>query len=368
MLRNAVVWCALGAIAACDASATGQTGDPTQGSGAGSSDDTGSGSGSGAANPNGVACATSSAQGVWANRFVSQQYGDSQEFGWIVYPSEASNGPIDAVMGLANGPASAFTDLGPIVRFNADGYIDARDGDAYRAERAVPYVTDGNTQYLFQLSLDYNTHTYTASVFAGYSNNEIVIGTNYNFRSEQSGMTRADTYATEVDSATGSIRSCYPGGSLNWLQSSAGSGWGTIPFRREAGNIEVVIEAEPENANIDAVIGLAAATPSNFTDLAAIGRFSPAGVIDARDGGAYRADVSYPYSGYHDYEFIFDVNIPASTYSLTVLDEGTGAETVIARDYAFRSEQTGVGSLAALGQYVDGTSGTLVTDRLIEKY
>ena len=40
---------------------------------------------------------------------------------------------IDAVLGLSPTTPGKFTDLAAIVRFNADGYIDVRDGGSYRA-------------------------------------------------------------------------------------------------------------------------------------------------------------------------------------------------------------------------------------------
>src|SRR2546423_3023987 len=42
------------------------------------------------------------------------------------------SGRVDAVIGFSRKEAAAFTDLGPIVRFNANGTVDARDGGTYR--------------------------------------------------------------------------------------------------------------------------------------------------------------------------------------------------------------------------------------------
>lgn len=309
-------------------------------------------------------CVTTAAQGIWQSDFFDEIYGpDPQEFGFFAYP----NGIVDAVMGVANGPGSTFTDMGPIVRFNPNGYIDVRDGSTYRADAAVPYVGDGNTEHLVQMFIDFTAHTYSVSVYIG-NQPEAVVATNYAFRTEQASLARGDNFVREVDSPTGSVRLCYPGGSTHWLRSDAGTGWLAQPMRDESGNIHVQFEAEPNIANIDAVMGLAATTPARFTDLATIVRFSPEGVIDVRDGSGYRADATVTYQSYGTYIFSFDVDIAAHTYSVAVYNEITGVTTQLATDYAFRTEQSDVTSLASFGQYVDGDSGELITDHLREAY
>src|SRR5262245_32956126 len=54
----------------------------------------------------------------WQNGFVPQQSGLFQARFEVWGGFE---GPLDAVMGLSNGVADSFTDLGPIVRLNPDG-------------------------------------------------------------------------------------------------------------------------------------------------------------------------------------------------------------------------------------------------------
>ena len=54
---------------------------------------------------------------------------------------------MDGLVGLSNGAAAAWTDLAAIVRFNAAGTIDARNGGAYAAAVAIPY-TAGTTYHI----------------------------------------------------------------------------------------------------------------------------------------------------------------------------------------------------------------------------
>jgi hypothetical protein len=311
--------------------------------------------------------ATTRAGDGWASDFEPQQLGMFSQVQFAATPGEPSHGPIDAVIGLANGPATRFTDLGPVVRFNPAGRIDARDGAAYRADVDLPYATDG-TQYLVHLFINFSAHTYTVTI--GHFNDPfpVTIATDYAFRSEQAMMSRSDNLGREVDSSTGSVAICSYAASAQEHDSSAGSGWDVTPMRSESGRLQVDVEAIARGTSVDAVVGLAATAPARFTDLAAIARFSPAGVIDARDGDAYRADTVLAYVPNETYHFVFDVDVPARRYSVTVVDSGNGQRTQIATDYAFRTEQQGVASLGALGQFVDGTTGGVSTAFLLETY
>jgi hypothetical protein len=89
---------------------------------------------------------------------------------------------IDGVTGLSAGGASAYTDLATIVRFNTAGQIDARNGAAYAALSAVPYVA--GTTYRVRMVANVLAHTYSAYVTPNGST-EVPLGINYAFRTEQ---------------------------------------------------------------------------------------------------------------------------------------------------------------------------------------
>jgi hypothetical protein len=99
---------------------------------------------------------------------------------------------MDGVTGLALGPADAPEDLGVIVRFNPAGFLDARNGSAYRADQAVPYTV--GTRYAIRLVVNVPQHTYSVYV-TPESGAEQTLATNYAFRTEQRTMPRLDTWA-----------------------------------------------------------------------------------------------------------------------------------------------------------------------------
>jgi hypothetical protein len=81
---------------------------------------------------------------------------------------------------LSYGPASAYANMFVAVRFNASGYLDARNGSTYSAASAIPYA--GRVSYHFILDVNVATHSYNAYVMIGSV--QTTIGTNLAFRNQ----------------------------------------------------------------------------------------------------------------------------------------------------------------------------------------
>jgi len=75
------------------------------------------------------------------------------------------NNNMDGVIGLSNGNASGYADVAVSVRFNADGFIDIRDGDVYRADTPIAY--HACDKFRIQLNVDMQNHTFSAAVDTG---------------------------------------------------------------------------------------------------------------------------------------------------------------------------------------------------------
>lgn len=136
---------------------------------------------------------------------------------------------------------------------------------------------------------------------------------------------------------------------------AAGAGFVTVALPDAAVLTTAYFTATPSGPGIDAVVGLTAGVPRRFDDLATAVRFAPSGVVDARDGGAYRADeaLAYP-AGALDFRVIADVT--RKTYSVF---QGTWQDArELARQYAFRPAAP-ASHLDHLAIIVDGTAGSL---------
>ncbi|HEU0037152.1 MAG TPA: hypothetical protein VFQ53_41365 [Kofleriaceae bacterium] len=298
-------------------------------------------------------------------------------------PYDPNGGSIDAVIGFGNGPIDAFTDMGPIIRFNADGYVDARNGSSYAAVSPVRYVSGG--VYRVGIGVNVNpTPDYVLEAGPPHSYNVYItdqrpetnpygvtyqIAKDFAFRTEQAALSRVDTIGRYVDSASGAISLCNFDGVQNGEGTFADrtTGWRTTAIQPQSGRFSAEYRAYA-SMDSDALIGLAATTPTRFSDLAAIVRFNPAGYFDVRDGSSYRYDTFMNWSFATPYWFTVDVDIPAKRYSVSVFD-GVNPPVRIATSYAFRTEQQAVTSLDQIAMYVDAPDdGYVVREYLRVSY
>ena len=308
--------------------------------------------------PAGVCYAVGAGDG-WVDTFMPQSTGTFSVRLW----GEPSQVFLDTVVGLSNGPADSFTDLGPIVRFAPNGIIDARDGDHYTG--GFPYrPSDGG--FVLEMDVSIPTHTYDVWIQHRDSPSKPfdLLAQNLAFRSEQSQVTRLDNVGRFTDSAQGSLYTCdFQYTAPDACQSAQAGSWLSQGFPTQAGHIRLQFEASTDSTSTDAVIGASQGAPNAFTSLAAIVRFRPDGTFDARNGSNYSADATVAYVAGKRYQFGLDIDLPHGTYSATVRDWGVAIYDnpgiVFAQNYAFRTEQAQVQSLDHLGQFVDGTPGTL---------
>jgi hypothetical protein len=136
------------------------------------------------------------------------------------------------------------------------------------------------------------------------------------------------------------------------LTASVGGTWQTGGFTAQSGTFTVSFDATSTASPTNSVIGLSNGTQTAYTGYACAVRFNPSGDIDARNGGAYAAASTIPYSANGTYHFRIVANVTAHTYSAYVTPPG-GSELTIGSNYAFRTEQNTVASLNAFGVYVD---------------
>jgi hypothetical protein len=242
------------------------------------------------------------------------------------------------------------------VRFAPSGNIDARNGDVYAG--AFPYHF-GDGPYEFQLRVDVAAHNYIVWVRHLDSPNKPfeLLGEDFAFRTEQSGVARLDAMGRFIDSAQGSVQTCGFGyASPSACVQSGAASWQSRAFLPRTGQLRLEYYAWVNTGSIDAVIGPSNGVPTAFSSLAAAVRFRPDGTLDARNGSTYAADTTFSYSAGSYYQIAMDLDLLQHTYSVSVAPWGQSAVS-LAHDCAFRTEQANVTTLDHLGQYVDGDSG-----------
>ena len=283
----------------------------------------------------------------WQNRaLVSDQTGTFTAE--IEATPQGSN--IDAGVGLSNGAQATFVGLACIVRFNSQGKIDARNGSAYAALSQISY--SANTSYHFRFVVNVPAHTYSIYVTPS-GGSEQAVGTNYAFRTEQATVSSLNNWSLFSD--TGSMQGC--GFAAPCYTVTAGSSWTNNSFTSQSGAFTAEWDARPSANNIDAVVGLANGAQTSFTGFGCLVRFNSSGMIDARNGSSYASASTLAYAANTSYHFRLAVNVPAHTYSIYVTPAG-GTEQIVGSNYAFRTEQSTVGSLNNYGVIVDSAAGS----------
>jgi hypothetical protein len=139
----------------------------------------------------GAPCGTSTG-GAWVNNPFTAQMGMFT----ATFDATPSASPGDTVMGLSSGPATAYTGLATIIRFNPEGTIDARNAGAYASMASIPYAA--NMTYRFRLQVNVTAHTYSIFVTPP-GGQETTVGMGYAFRTEQNKVTSVNSWAVQTD-------------------------------------------------------------------------------------------------------------------------------------------------------------------------
>lgn len=302
----------------------------------------------------GPACAIGSPDAQWTSQpFVPQTGRFHVEL--VATPSAS---PIDAVIGLSQGPASWFPQLAAIVRFSPGGAIDVRAGADYRADAQVPYTA--GAAYRFHVDIDVGRHVYSVAV-DDPTGQSAQLARDYPFRTEQAEVGQLSNLAVQVDSDAGSISVC--GLQVIPINTTcplveAGNGFVARRFGQPG---EVLVSSEfvatPDEI-LDGVFGLSLGPATSFNGLAATVRLSPDGAIDARNGDHFQADVARAYVAGQPLRMRILANVATHTFSaFFALDDNSS--TRFAQGYAFRTTQSTAGALDALNAIVDSPRGVV---------
>jgi len=199
--------------------------------------------------------------------------------------------------------------------------------------------------------------TYAISGYKIYRNGSQV-GTPASASFTDTGLAASTTYSYTVAAYDTNGNTSAQSGSVNAKTQPAslppgcflaGSSWVDASFSTQSNNqFTVSFDATPQGANIDGVTGISTNPAAAYADMAAIIRFNNTGTIDVMNSSAYQAQNTVAYSAGTSYHFVFTVNTPAKTYSVTVTPQG-GAVTTLATNYAFRNTQ----AAATAFSYID---------------
>lgn len=187
-----------------------------------------------------------------------------------------------------------------------------------------------------------------AQVYSGgnlsYSNTNLTPSTTYRFRVRASDAAgNLSPYSSVVSAPTQAV------------QTPPATGWQNFAFDSQSANFTAQFDAVPSASTQNAVVGLSRAAAGKYDDLAAIVRFGQNGRIDARNGANYAAQASISNVAGRSYRVRMVINMQARTYSVYVTPQGQ-AEVLLAQNFAFRTTQSSVASLANRAQFAEAGS------------
>ena len=110
---------------------------------------------------------------------------------------------------------------------------------------------------------------------------------------------------------------------------------------------------------MDAVLGFFAPASGKQPALSSLINFSPASVIQVRDGDSFTSS-GVPYAAGETLQFRLVENLPATTYSLFVTPPG-GTEVSLATNLQVPSGQRGATTLGGWGQLVTAPDGATLS-------
>jgi HYDIN/CFA65/VesB-like, Ig-like domain len=113
------------------------------------------------------------------------------------FDATPSRAGMDGVIGFSPWRARRYENLAAIVRFADSGSIDVRNGDSYAADVPLPYEADAS--YRFRVAVDPSAQRYSVYVTAP-GEPEVILASNYAFRSEQSTASSLADWAMYADS------------------------------------------------------------------------------------------------------------------------------------------------------------------------
>ncbi len=228
---------------------------------------------------------------------------------------------------------------------------------------AAPTFSPGGGTYTSAQSVTISTTTSGASIryTTDGSTPSETTGTLYSGPVTISATATLKAIAYESGMSDSSITSATYTISSGSVTITSSTGFYNVPLATaETGTFTAQFDASVSLSPSNAVVAFSPGPAAGYTDLAAIVRFNQSGDIDARDGGAYAAASTIPFTANTTYHFRMVIDVAADTYSVYVTPPG-GTELTVGSNYAFRTEQASATSIGYWDADVNSTPGGSLT-------
>ncbi|GAA4114032.1 hypothetical protein GCM10022393_13290 [Aquimarina addita] len=130
----------------------------------------------------------------------------------------------------------------------------------------------------------------------------------------------------------------------NSICNTSSDEWSGVVAENQNSFFRTSFNVIPNDSNMDGVIGMSNGDADAYADLAVIVRLNQDGEFDVRNGSSYASSTIVSYTAGATYNISLEVDLASKKYDVYVTSP-SGETIRIADDFAFRSDQSGVGTL-----------------------
>ncbi len=249
-----------------------------------------------------------------------------------VVPSDA---PMNGGVGFSNGEVSAWGEMSTILGFRSGGVIDARNGEEYDALQTLKY--EAGKVYHVMMTVDVPNNLYSVKV-QPEDGLPVVIAKDYAFRVS---ATTLDNFFSHNDSiiAWGGVHDAtLDVTNFTILDEPVMIDYEptiNMPIASRGDTFTVSFDITPSDAPMNAGAGFSKGEVAAWGQMSTIVGFRSGGIIDVRDGTAYKALEVLPYEAGKTYHVIMTIDVAHNLYSVQVTPDGA-APVILAKDFSFR--------------------------------
>ncbi len=249
-----------------------------------------------------------------------------------VVPSTA---PMNGGVGFSKDTVTTWGQMSTILGFRAGGVIDARNGGDYDALQVLKY--EAGKVYHVVMTVDVSQNLYSVKV-TPEDGLPVVIAKDYAFRAAADTLDNFFSHNDSIIAWGGVHGATLDVSNFTILDEPVMIDYEptiNMPVAPRADTFTVSFDITPSDAPMNAGVGFSKGEVATWGQMSTIIGFRSGGIIDVRDGTAYKALEVMEYEAGKTYHIIMTVDVPHNMYSVQVTPDG-GSPVVLAKDFAFR--------------------------------
>ncbi len=249
-----------------------------------------------------------------------------------VVPSTA---PMNGGVGFSKDTVNAWNQMSTILGFRSGGVIDARNGGGYEALQTLKY--EAGKTYHVVMTVDVPSKLYSVKV-TPEDGLPVVIAKDFAFRVDVDTLNNFFSHNDSIIAWGGVHGATLDVSNFQILTEPVAIDYQptiNVPVTPRADTFTVSFDITPSDAPMNAGVGFSKGAVASWGQMSTIVGFRSGGIIDVRDGTAYKALEVMKYEAGVTYHVIMTIDVAHNMYSVQVTPDG-GSPVILAKDFAFR--------------------------------